>query len=49
MEITKRRVFFRRLRTLGAVVLLAASLGGCVVAPWGPHPGWCYWHPYRCR
>ena len=27
---------------------LGLPLAGCVVE--GPgHPGWCYWHPRRCR
>jgi hypothetical protein len=29
------------------LVVMAASMSGCVVAPGGG--GWCYWHPYRCR
>lgn len=27
---------------------LALMLSGCIVAPAGPGPGWCYYHPYRC-
>ena len=30
------------------LVALALMLSGCVVAPVGPGPGWCFYHPYRC-
>jgi hypothetical protein len=30
------------------LVALALTLSGCVVAPVGPGPGWCFYHPYRC-
>jgi hypothetical protein len=30
------------------LVAFALALSGCVVAPAGPGPGWCYYHPYRC-
>lgn len=38
-------------RAVAALLLagLAGGLAGCVVYPGRPHPGWCYWHPYRCR
>ena len=38
-------------RAVAAILLagLAGGLAGCVVYPAGPHHGWCYWHPYRCR
>lgn len=33
---------------LGCCLLAASlSLSGCVYPP--PGPGWCYYHPYRCR
>ncbi len=38
------------IRAIATITLLALSipLAGCVVeAPRGP--GWCYYHPYRCR
>ncbi len=39
-------------RAIAILLLLAmaAPLSGCVVydRP-GPGPGWCYYHPYRCR
>ena len=45
-------------KALLALALLgtAMSLSGCIVAPYGygygyghARPGWCYYHPYRCR
>lgn len=36
-----------RLTTTALLVGLGSALAGCVVAPL--RPGWCYYHPYRCR
>ncbi len=29
------------------LLALALPLSGCVVYP--ARPGWCYYHPYKCR
>ncbi len=29
------------------ILSLGLALSGCVVVP--VHPGFCYFHPYRCR
>jgi hypothetical protein len=42
-----KRARFSRLRALGLIVVLGGVLSGCY-PPYGPGPGWCYWHPYRC-
>lgn len=40
-------------RAIATLVLLATlvPLAGCIVAPYPGYyrPGWCYYHPYRCR
>ena len=38
------------IKAIATITLLALSipLAGCVVAG-PPGPGWCYYHPYRCR
>jgi len=38
----------KRYLMLAILLVTALPLTGCVVAP-APGPGWCYWHPYRCR
>lgn len=43
----KTHRFPRRLSAACLLLALGASLSGCIVAPAGP--GWCYYHPYRCR
>ena len=37
------------IRVMAAILLLAAAfpLASCVVYP--ARPGWCYYHPHRCR
>jgi hypothetical protein len=40
----------KRWRGIGATVLIIGigiTLSGCVVVP--ARPGFCYYHPYRCR
>lgn len=39
----------RRIAVLCLLGGLGLQLGGCIVAPIGGGPGWCYYHPYRCR
>lgn len=39
--------FRRRLSAACLLLALGTSLSGCIVAPGGP--GWCYYHPWRCR
>jgi hypothetical protein len=45
MAISKN--LMRRLATIATVVGMSVALSGCVIAPW--HPGYCYYHPHRCR
>ena len=37
---------FRLTATL-LLLALTVPLSGCIIAP--ARPGWCYYHPYRCR
>jgi hypothetical protein len=38
----------RSLAVIGMVIAVGVLLAGCYVAPVGPGPGWCYYHPHRC-
>lgn len=44
--LTSRKVA-KRIFPAALVIGLGVALSGCVVVP--GRPGWCYWHPYRCR
>ena len=36
----------KQLMLLALLFATIVPVAGCVVAP---GPGWCYYHPYRCR
>ena len=36
-----------RLTATLLLLALALPLSGCIIAP--ARPGWCYYHPYKCR
>ncbi len=38
----------RSLAVIGMAIVVGVLLAGCYVAPVGPGPGWCYYHPHRC-
>lgn len=42
-----RACWVARLAATALLIIIGGSLTGCVLAPVGP--GWCYYHPYRCR
>lgn len=39
----------KRVVMLLSLLAVAIPLAGCVVTTYPARPGWCYWHPYRCR
>jgi hypothetical protein len=48
MKAMTRSTIVRRIGAACMLAVLGASLSGCIVAPIRG-PGWCYYHPYRCR
>ncbi len=46
--LTSHRLAKRLVATM-LVLGIGVVLSGCVVVPGRGRPGWCYWHPYRCR
>jgi hypothetical protein len=38
-----KRAWFSRLAALGLLAVVGVGLSGCY------GPGWCAWHPWRCR